>query len=177
VTDSLGRGEGDHPETGRRQFLQRVGALAASSTAVLAGCRGDPDDDGDDTYVPNEPNYQGWFENVSNYRGTVEARGQSDYEIRVGVQGANGYYYYGPAAVAVSPSTTVTWVWTGRGGTHNCVSTSGAFTSGRLVDEAGHTFTHTFDNPGIYRYYCSPHQSLGMKGAVFVALGQPGEQS
>lgn len=159
----------------RRTYL-RVASVGAFT--ALVGCSsGDPPDDGDTTYVPTEPNYQGWFENVSNYKGTVEGRGQSAYDVDVGVQGANGFFYFGPAAVAVSPNTTVTWRWTGRGGTHNVLSTSGAFTSGQLVDDEGHTFTHTFSRPGVFRYFCSPHQSLGMKGAVFVALGQPGEPS
>lgn len=158
----------------RRDFIRTAGALSVGGAAALAGCQEEPPDDGDDTYVPNEPNYQGWFENVSNYEGTVEARGQDEYRVDVGVRGSNGYYYFGPAAVAVSPETTVTWEWTGRGGTHNVVSTSGAFTSGQLVDEEGHTYTSTFSNPGVYRYICNPHQSLGMKGVVFVALGQPG---
>ena len=160
----------------RRHFLRTAGALSAAGAAALAGCQGEPPDD-DDTYVPNEPNYQGWFENVSNYEGTVEARGQDEYRIEVGVKGSNGFYYFGPAAVAVSPDTTVTWEWTGRGGTHNVVSTSGAFTSGKLVDEEGHTYTNEFSNPGVYRYICNPHQSLGMKGIVFVALGQPGSET
>lgn len=160
----------------RREYLQ--GLAAAGATATVAGCTfwgPGPGDDGDDPYVPTEPNYQGWFENVSNYRGTVDARGRSEYEIDVGIQGANGFYYFGPAAVAVSPGTEVTWRWAGKGGTHNVLSTSGAFTSGQLIDRKGYTFTNTFDNPGVYRYLCSPHQSLGMKGAVFVTLGQPGE--
>lgn len=158
----------------RRSFLRTLGVSLAVGSTAFAGC-GTPDNGSDEPYVPTEPNYQGWFENVSNYRGTVDARGQRTVGISVGVQGANGYYYYGPAAVAVSPGTTVVWTWTGRGGTHNCVSTSGAFTSGRLVDDAGYTFEWTAERPGVYRYYCSPHQSLGMKGAVFVALGGPGE--
>lgn len=162
------------PPTTRRRFFRSVGV--ASVGVGLAGCSSGPPTNGPpDQYVPEEPNYQGWFQNVSNYAGTVEARGQSEYRIDVGVNGANGYYYFRPAAVAVSPGTTVTWEWTGRGGTHNVVSTSGVFTSGKLVGEAGHTFTTTLDNPGVYRYICNPHQSLGMKGAVFVALGQRGE--
>ena len=125
--------------------------------------------------MPNEPNYQGWFTGVNTYAGTVDRRGEDEVTVRVGTQGANGYYYFGPTAVAVSPGTRVVWEWTGRGGTHNVVSTSGAFTSGNLVSEEGHTFETTLADPGVYRYYCSPHQSLGMKGAVFVALGARGD--
>ena len=159
----------------RRAFLRAAGLLSAGVIGSLAGCPGqEPPDNGDSPYVPTEPNYQGWFENVSVYRGTIDARGQDEQQVEVGVRGVNGYYYFGPPAIAVSPGTTVTWVWTGRGGTHNVVSTSGAFTSGQLVETKGHTFTYTFDNPGVFRYICNPHQSLGMKGSVFVSLGQLG---
>lgn len=161
----------------RRAFVRSVGTISVGGMASLAGCSDDQPSDPGDEYVPSEPNYQGWFENVSNYEGTIDARGQSSYRVEVGVKGSNGFYYFGPAAVAVSPGTEVTWEWTGKGGTHNVLSTSGAFTSGKLVDEAGHTFAHTFDNPGVYRYLCSPHKSLGMKGSIFVTLGQRGEES
>lgn len=166
-------GDVDPPRTDRRTVLRLGGAVAAGGLAGLAGCLDDGSGD-EGPYVPQEPNYQGWFENVSNYEGTVDARGQGEYRVTVGARGSNGYYYFGPAAVAVSPGTVVTWRWNGKGGTHNVVSTSGAFTSGKLVDEEGHTFSKEFVNPGIYRYICNPHQSLGMKGAVFVSLGQPG---
>lgn len=169
-------GNDKRSQSSRRDFIRLGSAISVGGLVALAGCsNGGSDGDGDGTYVPQEPNYQGWFENVSNYKGTVEARGQDEFRITVGASGSNGFYYYGPPAVAVSPDTTVTWEWNGKGGTHNVVSTSGAFTSGQLVDDKGHTFTKEFVNPGVYRYFCNPHQSLGMKGAVFVSLGQPGE--
>jgi plastocyanin len=31
-------------------------------------------------------------------------------------------------------------------------------------------FEVSFDRPGVYRYVCTPHESVGMRGAVFVAL-------
>ncbi|MFB6077861.1 MAG: plastocyanin/azurin family copper-binding protein [Halarchaeum sp.] len=30
------------------------------------------------------------------------------------------------------------------------------------------TYSHTFDVPGTYRYYCIPHESAGMKGTIVV---------
>lgn len=130
--------------------------------------------DGDVTYVPNEPTYRGWFDGVSNYRGTVEARGRDAVTIEVGVQGDSGYYKFGPAAVAVSPGTELSWEWTGRGGTHNVREHTDEFDSGDPVDDEGTSFEYTTDQPGTYRYLCDPHQSLGMRAAVFVALGDPG---
>ncbi len=39
-------------------------------------------------------------------------------------------------------------------------------TGGRL--DAGDTFSHTFEVPGSYRYYCIPHLYGGMIGTVIV---------
>ncbi len=40
------------------------------------------------------------------------------------------------------------------------------FNSGSMA--AGETFSHTFDVPGEYRYFCIPHESAGMIGTVIV---------
>lgn len=156
----------------RRSLLKTTVGVVVSGSVV--GCTGDDGGDDGATYVPNEPEYRKWFKGVSNYKGTVEARGQSEVTIDVGVQGNNGYYKFGPAAIAISPGTEVTWQWTGRGGTHNVHEIDDFFDSGELVDDKGHTYQYTFDQPGIFKYVCDPHRSLGMKGAVFVALGDPG---
>lgn len=155
----------------RREFVR---AASLAGVASLAGCAGPTDGNGDDdSYVPTEPNYRGWFDGVSNYDGTVDARGRESVTVEVGVKGSSGFYKFGPAAVAVTPGTTVTWEWTGKGGTHNVVAEQGAFDSGKLVERKGNTFEQTISSPAIYKYFCEPHRSLGMRGAVFVALGLP----
>ncbi|MFB6179016.1 MAG: plastocyanin/azurin family copper-binding protein, partial [Halorientalis sp.] len=40
--------------------------------------------------------------------------------------------------------------------------------SGTPVADAGVHFDYTFQDAGITTYYCEPHRSLGMKGAVAV---------
>ena len=114
-----------------------------------------------------EPNYEGWFDDVANYDGTVDERGSDGVSVTVGAQNGDGPYGFGPAAVRVSPGTTVAWEWNGNGGSHNVVGTDGTFES-ELVADAGHTFSHTFEVPGVYTYYCQPHRALGMKGAIVV---------
>ncbi|WP_123538377.1 halocyanin domain-containing protein [Halosimplex salinum] len=155
----------------RRKFLRATGGTVAGG--VLAGC---PDGNGTETdrdrpYLDAEPNYRGWFDNVSNYEGTRDYRGESSVTIQVGVEGGIGYFKYGPPAIAVSAGTEVVWEWTGRGGAHNVVAEQGRFDSGDPVDADDETFTHTFDDPAIYRYLCEPHLSQNMLGAVFVGLG------
>ncbi|QKY18915.1 halocyanin domain-containing protein [Halolamina sp. CBA1230] len=115
----------------------------------------------------SEPDYGGWFDGVSNYDETVDERGSSEVTVEVGVDNGGQPYGFGPAAVRIDPGTTVVWEWTGRGGSHNVVAQDGSFESD-LSSEGGHTFSHTFEEEGVYRYVCTPHQSLGMKGAIVV---------
>ena len=98
-------------------------------------------------------------------------RGQDAITIKVGAKGNMGDFGFGPAAVAISPATTVTWEWTGRGGAHNVVAEQGTFTSGAPVSAEGTTFKYTLGKLGVYKYVCEPHESMGMKGSVLVALG------
>lgn len=120
--------------------------------------------------IPEEPNYRGWFDGVSNYDGTCDLRQRESVTVAVGVEGNIDYFKFGPPAVAVSPGTEVTWQWTGRGGAHNVVAEQGAFDSGKPVASEDKTFSYTFDAPAVYTYFCEPHRSSGMRGAVFVAL-------
>jgi len=34
--------------------------------------------------------------------------------------------------------------------------------------QPGETYTHTFETPGEYGYYCIPHEAAGMKGTIVV---------
>lgn len=159
-------------ERGRRQFVKLAGATITGG--LLAGCQtenGNGNGEGR-PYLDTEPNYRGWFDNVSNYEGTLDYRGESEVRVDVGVAGGIGFFKYGPPAIAVSPGTEVVWEWTGRGGAHNVVAEQGRFDSGDPIDADNETFTVTFERPAVYRYLCEPHQSQGMRGAVFVGLGE-----
>ena len=170
ATDHTGA-DGSGPEApersaSRRGVLRAIGGTAAAASALGA--------------VPEAANAQSdgtdlssWFENVSNYDGVVDQTGQSSVTVGVGVEANGGAFGFGPAAVRISPDTIVTWEWTGEGSTHNVVDTEGAFES-ELTDTAGHTFERTFSEPGTYTYSCTPHETLGMKGAVVVASGSDG---
>jgi len=105
---------------------------------------------------------------ANGYDGSIEDMTDSDNPtVQVG-SGEQGYGF-SPAAIRVSTGTTVTWEWTGQGGGHNVVAEDGTFTSGEdYVSEEGHTYEYTFEESGNYTYYCTPHQGLGMLGAVVV---------
>lgn len=89
-------------------------------------------------------------------------------EVRVGVGSPRVPYAFHPTDLRVSPGTTVVWYWTPHGGANNVVALDGSFDSGDPVENAGTTFSHTFDEPGTYRYVSQSHSDCGMRGVVRV---------
>jgi halocyanin-like protein len=173
--------------------ITRRGALAASGAVLvtLAGCGGDNGDDGGDggdTISGSEyPVVDQWLTETEvggaddTYDGNiVDRRDLTSVSVDVGADGNGGNLAFGPSAVAVAPGTTVTWQWTGDGGTHNVVAdpddqigeTDFTFSSGDPVSDEGTTFTRTFDEAGVALYRCTPHLGQGMKGAVVVASSE-----
>jgi halocyanin-like protein len=120
--------------------------------------------------------FGGWFDGVSNYDGVQDETGNSEVTIAVGAAGNDGNFAFDPAAVRVDPGTTVVWEWTGKGGSHNVAAEDGAFQS-EIVGDQGHTFEQTFDGDGITKYACTPHEAMGMKGAVVVGNASVGGES
>jgi halocyanin-like protein len=113
------------------------------------------------------PGFDGWMENVGNYDGVVDETGSDEVTVAVGAEGNGGAYAFDPPAVRVSSGTTVVWEWTGQGAQHNVAAEGGGFESD-LSSEEGFTFEHTFSESGTYKYVCTPHRTLGMKGVVVV---------
>lgn len=110
-----------------------------------------------------------WLSDVDNYDGTVTDRtGQNEVSVMTGTEGNGDNFAFDPAAIRVETGSTVTWEWTGKGGSHNVVADSGGDFESDLVDEEGFTFGQTFESSGVITYFCSPHKGLGMKGAIIV---------
>jgi halocyanin-like protein len=116
-----------------------------------------------------QPDFDGWFENTSNFDGVVDETGKSDVTVEVGAEANGGAFGFGPAAIRVDPGTKVTWKWVK--GSHNVVADDGSYES-ELTAETGHTFSHTFEEAGVSKYFCKPHKRMGMKGAVVVGDGE-----
>ena len=73
-------------------------------------------------------------------------------------------FSFAPVMATVATGSTVTW--TNRDDVpHNVVSTNQKFKSPVL--DTDETFSHTFDSPGTYKYFCSIHPK--MTGQVVVA--------
>ncbi|WP_416839310.1 halocyanin domain-containing protein [Haloferax sp. DFSO52] len=162
----------------RRTFLHAT--TASAGIFLLAGCNGasggsdgDTGGEGEDdaTETPTADvemrDFDGWFDRTQNYDGVYDLTGESSVTIDVGAEGNGGGFAFGPAAVKISPGTTVVWEWTGNGGTHNVLHRGGEFES-ELTASEGATFEHTFDETGEYKYVCVPHETLGMVGVVVV---------
>lgn len=75
--------------------------------------------------------------------------------------------------LTVTAGTTVRFVWASGG--HNLHverQPEGASWSGHEPIEAeGFEHEHTFDTPGEYHFWCTPHRSAGMVGDIVVEPG------
>ncbi len=162
----------------RRRYV--VGTGAALTTGLLAGCSGGGDggdgNGGDGSAgepaddVPSEIDDYLTENEARLYEGTIADYTGED-EVVVDVGAGEVGFAFDPAAIRISSSTTVVWEWTGEGGAHNVASAEGSesdFESGDAVAEEGTTFEQSFDDTGIQLYYCTPHQSNGMHGAIEV---------
>ena len=77
-----------------------------------------------------------------------------------------------PADVTVFQGESVTW--TNGGGSHNVRFEDNAFTMPAAPDAAPWSVTRTFDQVGVFRYYCELHgypNGVDMSGAVTVKPG------
>ncbi|MCT9096562.1 plastocyanin/azurin family copper-binding protein [Haloarchaeobius sp. HME9146] len=128
-----------------RRGLLRAGV--ASLPIALAGCLGGGDDGGGGT-ATMEP-------------GTVAV-------------GPDGNFVFVPEEITVSTGDTITWEW--GSDNHNIVVESqpdeadwpGTEGGETKVYDDGYTYEYTFEVPGTYEYYCSPHRNVGMVGTVVV---------
>lgn len=152
----------------RRGFLRGASGTAAAVPVAMTG---------NVTAQEQRPDFDGWLANVDG--GFEDARGQSEVTVDVGAQGNDGNFAFGPAGLWVDSGTTVRWNWTGEGGAHNVVAEEGPanLDSGSSVTATGVQYEHTFEEGGITTYFCNPHRSLGMKGAVAVGSDVPTAQA
>ncbi|MFC6973925.1 halocyanin domain-containing protein [Halomicroarcula sp. GCM10025709] len=160
----------------RREFVRTAGGAAGTAAALSATGSAAAQEEGG-SGGQTVPDYGGYLDQVGNFGGpasTVDATGQDTVTVEVGVQANGGAYGFGPPAVHVDNGATVQWEWTGDGGGHNVVQANGdTLNSGDAVSSAGVNYEHTFEEDGIYTYYCVPHEGLQMKGAIVVGEDYP----
>lgn len=74
-------------------------------------------------------------------------------------------FAFAPSVVSIEPGDSITWTNLDAA-PHTATAQQGAFDSGTL--RQGESFTFTFENPGVYEYFCAPHPN--MTGAVRVGV-------
>lgn len=114
-------------------------------------------------YVSREPDYNGWFDGVDNFGGTVDMRGREEVRIAVDAEGS-GVPVFSPPAVHVDPGTRVLWEWSDDAA-HAVVASDGSYTS---PEQSTGMWGLEFDGTGISKYASSVHGDAGMRGAVVV---------
>lgn len=149
----------------RRSFLQAAGGLAA--IGLLAGCTntgsGESTDQNGGESGNGQQSVEEWLSDTNNFNSITDETGSSTVTVQVGPE--RDEMVFAPAAIRIQPGTTVTWKWIGSGN-HNVVAKDDLFDSGDPQEQA--SFEYTFDAAGTTLYYCDPHESAGMKGAVIV---------
>lgn len=158
----------------RRRLLA---ALAGSSTLALAGCTESTGDE-DTTDTPTEgemestpTNTSGGMETTASPTATEGGEmtaTPTESEPVVRIPG----FEYDPLRLSVEPGTTVEWV--------NESSTGHDVVSATFHDKAAdwsfesdtfggnESITYTFQEEGVYEYYCSIHGQSSMSGAILV---------
>jgi halocyanin-like protein len=156
----------DGTRISRRGLLRAAtGATAAAGASAAAGSA---------SAQTTLPDFGGYLNEANNGDAIEDLRGNSEVTVQVGV-GSQGLAF-GPAGIWVDTGTTVTWEWTGEGGGHNVILEEGpasGLDSGAPVAEAGTTYSYTFENGGVNKYFCQPHKALGMLGGVAVGEDVP----
>lgn len=150
----------------RRRFL-RIGAATATAAGAVAlsGCTGvlGGDEESYDDYSLPEAS--------------------ASVEVEMGPDGTN---LFEPEITRVEPGGTVTWTNVSRN--HSATAyhpdndvprrvpdDSESWDTG-VIRENGKSSAHTFEVPGVYDYYCIPHESLGMVGTVVVGDPDPADE-
>ncbi|HEX6422081.1 MAG TPA: plastocyanin/azurin family copper-binding protein [Acidimicrobiales bacterium] len=144
----------------RRAALATLALLLAVGAA--AGCGGDDGDDGDGGLASGD----------ADAGGGVPAGAPDDVVVLDGsdvdVQALDNTFR--AQNVQVRPGTSVTWTNVGRN-EHDVLPAEGDAWGVEVDDfQPGDVYSHTFDDPGVYHYYCSIHgtTTAGMIGAVVV---------
>ncbi len=97
--------------------------------------------------------------------GAVAADGPRPFpDVNIAVGGDENVYT--PDSVVIAAGDTVTW--TNIGGYHNVVAYSDTFPSNGGPSGNTWVYSYTFATPGVYTYYCVPHESEGMTGTITV---------
>jgi len=152
---------------------QPVTVAKATPTPAAAGSGGSGDGGGDDSEGPPARTFDGWLAETDNYDDVVDARGQDEVTVEVGAEGNGGPFAFEPAAVHVSPGTTVVWEWVGPKEYDVLAEDLGL--ASETIASSAYTYAAQFDGDGLAKYTCSKYGDRGMRGIVLVGDGPVSE--
>ncbi|MDY6778708.1 MAG: plastocyanin/azurin family copper-binding protein [Candidatus Nanohaloarchaea archaeon] len=151
----------------RRDYLKLSGAVGL---AGLAGCVNPPQSEENKHHGQNE---HGKHHEHSNDH---YSEPQPHAEVEMYTEGQE--YHFSPHVAWVEEGGTVTWH--NKSGAHTTTAYSEdndtvqripddaeSWDSG-LLTEKDATYEHTFEEAGVYDYFCSPHEGKGMLGSIIV---------
>ncbi|MBL0142483.1 MAG: hypothetical protein IPP91_10405 [Betaproteobacteria bacterium] len=119
---------------------------------------------------------------------TGSAAAARTFDVRAVMSKDGSRVYFDPIGLHIQPGDTVRWVqvdgyhsttaYDPRNGNHErrIPDRAQSWDSGILLAQypaKGSTFEHTFSLPGVYDYFCQPHEAAGMVGRIVV--GTPGD--
>ncbi|WP_135853743.1 plastocyanin/azurin family copper-binding protein [Halorussus salinus] len=155
----------------RRTVLKTSGVVLATGalSGCLAGGQGSPDGSATDTEETPTPSDSATTDSET----TTDSDG-STATVEVGPGGEFTFAPSGDRPLVVAPGTTVEFVW--KSDNHNVVvddqpddaDWEGTPDGPGTVYERGYSLSHTFEEPGRYAFHCAPHESIGMRGTIFV---------
>jgi plastocyanin len=89
------------------------------------------------------------------------------YTVKMGAD--SGMLAFDPSTVTIKAGDTVKWS-NNKLPPHNIMFEGDAANKShdQLMFSPGESYEVTFDTPGTYSYYCSPHRGAGMAGKVIV---------
>lgn len=169
---------GPHKAMGMRGAVvagdEPVTVAAATPTPAAsdgAGAGGGDGGDGGDGSGDGESarTFDGWLAGTDNYDGVVDRRGQEEVTVKVGAEGNGGPFAFEPAAIHVSPGTTVRWEWVGP--KEYDVLDPDVGLESRTVASSTYTYAARFTSDGLATYTCSEYGDRGMRGVVLVGDG------
>lgn len=169
----------------RRRALELAGTAAAVG---LAGCTidgGQADPGAGGTQQSDHPEDGSHHGDGHGHTHTAVPDGPST-ATTVEMRSDDDGYHFAPHVAWIEAGGTVTFV--NESGTHTATAyhphtdrplrqpeAADAWNSGVLT-EAGAEFQRTFEVPGVYDYFCVPHESVGMIGTVIVGDPDPHDQ-
>lgn len=175
----------DSPAT-RRRVIKYTGAAVLGA---VAGCMGAPSAENTETNTETESGQGGTethgqsTDTGNNHGGQFDSPTEhADVEMVT----ENDEHHFEPHAVWVKKGGTVKW--TLASGTHsttayhsdngkpNRVPKGTKAWDSDVLSEKGATFERTFDQEGVYDYFCRPHETRGMVGTVLVGNPNPENQ-